>query len=85
LKKFNLWSHLRCFASSKAGFTIVEAMVAIAILAIGLLGVGKLLTLSAQYQIGYHDQAGTWHEGNVKNLVSTRTNFNSKQGYSKLK
>lgn len=63
----------------------MEIMVAIAILTIGLLGAGKLITLSSQYQIGYQDQAGTWHKGNVQNLMDNRSTFNSKQSYTNLK
>lgn len=59
-------------------------MVAVVILVIGLFGAGKLLSVSAQYQIGYQDQAGTWHKGNIQNLIDKRATFNSTQSYTNL-
>ena len=85
MKKLNLWFRLKVLSRNKAGFSLVEVMVAIAILAIGLLGVCKLLTISVQYQVGYHDQLGTWHPGNIENLKNIRVDFSTKQVYKFIK
>jgi prepilin-type N-terminal cleavage/methylation domain-containing protein len=79
VKMLNVRSRFKSLMHNSKGFSLVEIMVAIVILAVGLLGAGKLLSVSAQYQIGYQDQAGTWHDGNVKSLMDRRTTFNSTQ------
>lgn len=87
MKEQELWSHLK-LARNQKGFSLVEVMVAVVILAIGLMGLGTLLTLSVQYQTGYRSgtsQKGTWQPGSIENLTNRRISFSTQQSYDYLK
>jgi prepilin-type N-terminal cleavage/methylation domain-containing protein len=85
LRKFNLWSGLKVLDQSTAGFTLVEAMVAIAILAIGLLGVGYTLNVSSFIDQG--SIQALHRPTDAQGKVGVRDNFNNYQStvYGTLK
>jgi type II secretory pathway pseudopilin PulG len=66
------------------GFTIVEAMIAIVILAIGLLGVGY--TIHVSYSIGQENVRTIHRAADEKGEVGIRDKFNQDQAniYGKL-
>lgn len=64
-------------AKCMAGFTLVEAMVAIAILAIGLLGVGY--TLHVSFSIGQENVRTLHHRADEKGELGIRDQFNKDQ------
>ena len=85
MRKFNLWSGLKVLDQSTAGFTLVEAMVAIAILAIGLLGVGYTLNVSSFIDQG--SIQALHRPPDAQGKVGVRDNFNIDQStvYGTLK
>jgi len=71
-------------AKCSAGFTLVEAMVAIAILAIGLLGVGY--TLHVSFSMGQENIRTLHRPADEKGELGLRDQFNKDQAtiYGKL-
>ena len=76
MKKLNLRSFLRYLTRNKAGFTLMEAMVAILILTVGLLGVGYGLHVS--YKID-NDSIGLLSRTENNKKVGLRDVFNDGQ------
>ena len=77
MKKLNLCSGLKVLDQSTAGFTLVEAMVAIAILAIGLLGVGYTLNVSSFIDQG--SIQALHRPPDAQGKAGVRDNFNNDQ------
>lgn len=80
-----MWLRLQAFGRAKAGFTLVEAMVALAILAIGLLGACYALHVS--YFIDDESVRILHHSPDKEGKVGLRGDFNKAQSkvYEKLK
>lgn len=76
-KRRTICSRLKLITRSESGFSLIEAMIAIVILAVGLLGVGYMLHVSSQ--VDMESISILHHPPDANGNVGLRDRFNQEQ------